>query len=328
MDKRYQVFISSTFADLRVERQEVIKTVIALNCIPAGMELFPASDEEQFDFIKRVIDYCDYYVLIIGHRYGSPTPEGISYTEKEYDYALSKGLEVLAFPRELDGDCQPSREDEENLRAFRQRVEKHRLVRPWRTTSELEVSVSRSLSQAMHNVPATGWIRADRAPQEDVLAEINEIRKQNDALKEKVAALESELGPALPDLAGLDEEFAVRLRWMQQDEESRPENATITASWHEIFTRIAPGIEDTLDSDAKVLLGSALVRKERPTVIDPYHVSVHPDDFDTVRIQLEALGLVRIERLPIVGGTVPVWKLTGQGRRLMVESRAIRSGTS
>jgi hypothetical protein len=66
MDKRYQVFISSTYADLKEERQHVIQTVIEANCIPAGMELFPAADEAQLAFIKRVIDDCDYYLLIIG----------------------------------------------------------------------------------------------------------------------------------------------------------------------------------------------------------------------------------------------------------------------
>ena len=38
------------------------------------MELFPVMDEEQLEFIKRVIDDYDYYILIIGGRYGSTTP--------------------------------------------------------------------------------------------------------------------------------------------------------------------------------------------------------------------------------------------------------------
>ena len=53
MDKRYQVFISSTYADLKEERRRVIQTVMELDCVPAGMELFPAADEEQFAFIKN-----------------------------------------------------------------------------------------------------------------------------------------------------------------------------------------------------------------------------------------------------------------------------------
>lgn len=41
MEKRYQVFISSTFVDLEEERSSVIQTVMEMDCIPAGMELFP-----------------------------------------------------------------------------------------------------------------------------------------------------------------------------------------------------------------------------------------------------------------------------------------------
>jgi hypothetical protein len=58
MDKRYQVFVSSTYADLKDERRRVIQTLMEADCIPAGMELFPAADEDQFEFITRVIDDC------------------------------------------------------------------------------------------------------------------------------------------------------------------------------------------------------------------------------------------------------------------------------
>ncbi|AHK17554.1 DUF4062 domain-containing protein [Thalassolituus oleivorans] len=97
MDKRYQVFVSSTYADLKEERQHVIQALMEMDCIPAGMELFPAADEEQWEFIKKVIDDCDYYLLVIGGRYGSTTDDGISYTEKEFDYAVQKGLKVVAL---------------------------------------------------------------------------------------------------------------------------------------------------------------------------------------------------------------------------------------
>jgi len=100
MDKRYQIFVSSTYADLKEERRAVIQAVIELGCLPAGMELFPAADEEQLEFIKKVIDDCDYYLLIIGGRYGSITADGISYTEQEYDYAVSRGLKVIALLHE------------------------------------------------------------------------------------------------------------------------------------------------------------------------------------------------------------------------------------
>ena len=133
MEKRYQVFVSSTYADLKEERQKVIQAVMEMDCIPAGMELFPATDEEQWRFIQRVIDDCDYYILIIGGRYGTLTDDGISYTEKEYDYAISKNLKVLAFVHEKPDDISVSKSDldlalRKKLNDFREKVSGNRLV--------------------------------------------------------------------------------------------------------------------------------------------------------------------------------------------------------
>ena len=86
--KKFQVFISSTYEDLKDERKAVEETIIRSGDIPVGMEAFPAADNEQFEFIKTIIDVCDYYVLLIAGRYGSLAPDGLSYTEKEYLYAV------------------------------------------------------------------------------------------------------------------------------------------------------------------------------------------------------------------------------------------------
>ena len=80
MEKRYQVFVSSTYEDLREERQEVMHALLELDCIPSGMELFPAANEDQWTLIKKVIDECDYYLIISGGPYGSLGPAGLSYT--------------------------------------------------------------------------------------------------------------------------------------------------------------------------------------------------------------------------------------------------------
>ncbi|WP_446810720.1 DUF4062 domain-containing protein [Methylomonas sp. 2BW1-5-20] len=84
MAKKYQVFISSTYDDLKEEREQVIKAVLEMGHIPVGMEMFSAADEEQWKIIARQIDDVDYYAVICAHRYGSVTDEGIGYTEKEY----------------------------------------------------------------------------------------------------------------------------------------------------------------------------------------------------------------------------------------------------
>src|SRR5262249_41225693 len=89
----YSVFVSSTYEDLREERAAVQKA----HCMPIGMELFGAAGEETWEVIKRPIDDCDYYVVIVADKYGSVADDGSSYTEKEYDYARKIKKPVLAF---------------------------------------------------------------------------------------------------------------------------------------------------------------------------------------------------------------------------------------
>lgn len=166
MDKRYQVFVSSTYSDLKDERKTVMHTILSLDCIPAGMELFPAMDEEQFEFIKRVIDDCDYYILILGGRYGSVDDDGISYTEKEYHYAIQKGLPVLAFLHDdLDripfGKSEVSETKRVRLLHFREEVKKGRLVQFWSSINDLNGKVAVSLSQVIKQQPAIGWVRGN-----------------------------------------------------------------------------------------------------------------------------------------------------------------------
>ena len=162
------------------------------------MELFPAADEEQLAFIKRVIDDCDYYLLIIGGRYGSVDDSGISYTEQEYDYAVSRGLWVIALLHQAPGkipfeNSEPDAPGREKLQKFRDKVSTGRLVKFWQNASELPGLVSRNLSHAMNAHPAVGWVRADRAASEQILTEINNLRKENDELAQGSIMQEREI---------------------------------------------------------------------------------------------------------------------------------------
>ena len=90
-DKKFQIFISSTYTDLKEERQAAVEAILSAGHIPAGMELFSAGDESQMTVIKRWIDESDIYLLILGGRYGSIEPKsGKSYTHLEFEYALEK----------------------------------------------------------------------------------------------------------------------------------------------------------------------------------------------------------------------------------------------
>jgi Domain of unknown function (DUF4062) len=95
--KKLQVFVSSTYTDLREERQAAVEAILTAGHIPAGMELFTAGDESQMETIKRWIAESDVFLLILGGRYGSlERQSGKSYIECEYDYAMSMNRPLFA----------------------------------------------------------------------------------------------------------------------------------------------------------------------------------------------------------------------------------------
>lgn len=97
MNKKLQVFVSSTYTDLIEERQAAVQAILDAGHIPAGMELFKAG-KSQMETIKKWIDESDVYMLILGGRYGSIEPVSEkSHTQLEYEYALSKKMPVFAI---------------------------------------------------------------------------------------------------------------------------------------------------------------------------------------------------------------------------------------
>ena len=320
MDKRYQVFISSTYADLKEERRAVTQTVIELDCIPAGMELFPAADEEQMAFIKRVIDDCDYYLLIIGGRYGSVSSSGISYTEQEYDYAVGRDLKVIALLHGNPDDISLGKSEKdpalrEKLQKFRDKVSQGRLVRFWQAASELPPLVMLSLQKTIKLYPATGWVRANRPANEQVLNEVNELRKQNAELQSKLAELAPQ--PALPDLAGLDE--SIRLYG-----ELLGNKWTLDATWRQIFGCIAPHLlkYPHTEAQARNILSEALRNESRKR---SGALTLDERSFQAIGVQLLALELISITSKSMLGEATAYWGLSPSGQRRMFEILAIRT---
>src|SRR5688572_8893511 len=56
VDKRYQVFISSTRADLELERRTIADDLLRRRYIPIGTEQFGAAAEQAWTLIQRFID--------------------------------------------------------------------------------------------------------------------------------------------------------------------------------------------------------------------------------------------------------------------------------
>lgn len=161
-NKKYQIFISSTYIDLVSYRQVVFDEISFRGHIPAGMEDFTACGEDLETYIKHVIDDSDYYVLIIGQRFGSSIPanENISYTMMEYEYAKTKGMRIIPFiyngTHVLDGNDLDVNRDK--FDKFVSQVSKS-VPQYFKDENELARKLTKALDNEMKNHPQRGWIR-------------------------------------------------------------------------------------------------------------------------------------------------------------------------
>lgn len=186
---KYQIFVSSTFEDLKPERDQVIKAILEMGHIPVGMEMFSAADQQQWEVIKKQIDQSDYYVVLVAHRYGS-MDSGVSYTEKEYDYAVQQKLPALGFILESSVDW-PQKWIENNydikkrLDLFKSKVSS-RMVSFWKTPEDLYGRAGIALMKAFSSQPREGWVRASQAKTSEMTSEIMRLSRENGLLRSEL----------------------------------------------------------------------------------------------------------------------------------------------
>ena len=198
-DKKYSVFISSTFDDLRSQREAVLKAVLENGHFPLGMELWGAADEQQWQIIKRQIDVADYYVVIIAHRYGSQH-KGVSWTEMEYNYAVEREVPVLGFILDEKVEWTPGFIDKgavaKKLDAFKRKAKK-KPVSFWKDTEDLRTKVVLALGKQIQSTPRIGWIRADQGVTSVTANELARLSEENAKLREDNARLAADEHPNL-----------------------------------------------------------------------------------------------------------------------------------
>ncbi|WP_296038226.1 DUF4062 domain-containing protein [uncultured Agrobacterium sp.] len=169
MRKKLQVFVSSTFTDLQSERQAAVQAILKAGHIPAGMELFTASDKSQWEIIKRWIDESDVYMLILGGRYGSVDKDtGISYTEMEYDYAVQQQKplfsvvikeEALEAKLRKIGSDVIEKNDPQSLIKFRAKV-LSTMSAFFEDERDIKLAIHESLGELGHQTNLVGWVSA------------------------------------------------------------------------------------------------------------------------------------------------------------------------
>lgn len=271
--KRYSVFISSTFEDLREERRAVQDSIIEVGDFPVQMESFPASDQDAFELITSLLDQCDYYVLIIGGRYGTVSDDGVSFTHKEFRYALEKKIPVLVMLNDDRGKIPAEKVErtEEGLRrleAFIKEASTGRTRKTWRTVGDLKSAVLNALANAKQTKPRIGWVRGDAVANVEVLEQLNEVRQENAKFREAIGTLEVNIPhiPLPPIEEAVDVEF-VSHRPVRGG--AYGSSGTVTTTWLSLFLHLHPNLQWGEGSDGYwidegescISIGSSLVQE-------------------------------------------------------------------
>lgn len=339
MDKRYQVFVSSTFEDLQEERKEVMQALLELDCIPAGMELFPASNDDQWSLIKKVIDDSDYYLLIIGGRYGSTNEKGISYTQMEFEYALETGKPIISFlPKDPDGiiagKCEKDEEGKKKLEDFKKIVQR-KMVKYWTSPQDLGSIASRSIIKLIKNFPAVGWVRADNITDENSMKEILKLQRENESLKAELLSVATQAPKGSENLAQGDDIFELNFTFCgESGNHSYSCKWAHVYSWNQIFAFIAPNfIDECKGYHFRVLINKLISEnideiKEQPSFKKLENFSdfeINSEDFNLIKVQFKALGLIKLSRRKRgVKASTDYWTLTDYGDHVMTQLLAMR----
>lgn len=204
MNKKLQVFVSSTYTDLIEERQSAVQAILDAGHIPAGMELFKAGNQSQLSTIYKWIDESDVYMLILGGRYGSiNTESSMSYTELEYRYAIKKKIPVFAVvlndswltekAKQLGLSNVLEQNDPSKYQLFKKFV-MSKIIKPVEDCKDIKIVIHSTLNEFINQYKLKGWVR--NTPENDttnLLKNNNTLIKENLALSKQVQSLNDKL---------------------------------------------------------------------------------------------------------------------------------------
>lgn len=197
MNKKLQVFVSSTYTDLIEERQAAVQAILNAGHIPAGMELFKAGNESQLKTIYKWIDDSDVYMLILGGRYGTIHKESSkSYTHIEYEYALSKNIPVFAVVLSQSfltskinsfGLEKAIEQDHPNKYKTFKSLVMSKIIREVDDCKDIKIAIHTTLNEFLNEYDLTGWVRNNSEN------DTSQLSKENNSLNKQIQKLQEQL---------------------------------------------------------------------------------------------------------------------------------------
>lgn len=332
-EKRYQVFISSTYSDLQEERGVLTQALPVLGCLPCGLDINPAAPGA-WAIIKKLIDESDYYLLLLGSRYGTLSPSGISYVHMEYVYASTKQKPILILmhdsPESRDSAFQEKNADgRRQFNNFRNLLQKG-LVTSWTDNWSLDAAIRNALPQLIEQRPSSGWIKAGAAGNQEQTREIENLRQRVRDLETEREQLLTQQSANAGQLAQGQDLIEVTYRCKAYAGGNLEEvSARTEISWNTLFLSFAPSLSQPQHEDfiaariAERIQEGALkeVQTSRPKTHAVTDITIAPLAFNTIKIQFRTLGLIR--RVPRDDNRT-WWQLTASGEQQLNQLLSVR----
>lgn len=259
IDKRYHVFISTTEADMHAERVVLSQTLVSQGFFSWGLEQRTPLTTA---FARRQIDDCDYFILMLGSRYGELSASGVSYMHLEYIYAVTKQKPILVLMYEApesraDEFQDKTPEGKLKFLDFRRQLQRERdMVMTFRDLRDLEIAIRHTMPQFLNRYPAQGWIRPNQQ-------QVQQLQDENEQLRQKLLQLEQQPRMTttpqrvadLPQVQGHEEitfDYKVHAYQDGNFRELRPHRQM---TWNDLLMVIGPGFSPAMpeDSFAKIL---------------------------------------------------------------------------
>lgn len=137
-----KIFVSSTVKDLPNEREAAKRAIEKIPAIPIMSEYtMNAVDKPSVQACVDEVKKADFYILILGARYGWELENGISITELEYDTAFKEGKPIFVFNTEY--------EKEKKQRQFAHKAGSQRFWKTITNAYQLEAEIGKSYKQYM-----------------------------------------------------------------------------------------------------------------------------------------------------------------------------------
>jgi hypothetical protein len=222
----------------------------------------------------------------------------MSFTQKEYRYAVETNKPVIAFLHENpeaipSGKCEQDPESKQKLLAFRE-VCRPKMCKAWISATDLGAKVSRSVIHLIKNNPAIGWVRGDAVPDEGIAITINKLREENEALRTQVERIRKEPPRGAEFLSQGHEKFGIGYAYRQIiDNEQVAWTPMTSMTWDEIFAVVGPCmIREGSDFDVQALLRDEIIKRDRVQIQNKYELEIDSGTYHKIMVQLRALGLI------------------------------------